>query len=292
MENAPVNFKQQRDFGEVFNATFAFIGQEIKPLGKAVLYFVLPILIITAILQVFVGIEYQKFLEAIQSNSAEIAANPFAAMGGIYKYLFFYMLVYLLSFSVLRCTIYAYIKNYVEKGKDQFTLADIWVDVKRFLLPVIGTSLLIGALIAIGFGFCLFPGIWLGVSLSLIYIAMVFEGKGMGDAFSRSFNLTKQSWWTTLAIILVCIIIVYILYLILSIPAMLLGLKSLFTSFKNLSEGGTMNFSTSYFIITGITSLISYILFSIPAIAISFQYFSLRETAERPSLNEKIEQIG
>jgi hypothetical protein len=292
MEKAPVNFKQQRDFGEVFNATFAFIGQEIKPLGKAVLFFVLPILIITAILQVFVGIEYQKFVGSMQANSAEIASNPFAFMGGIYKYMFFYLLIYLLAFSALRCTIYAYIKIYVEKGKDQFTTDDIWVEVKKFFLPVIGTSLLIGILIGFGYIFCVLPGIWLNISLSLIYIAMVFEGKGMGNAFSRSFNLTKLNWWTTLAILLVCGILVYILNLILSLPAMLLGIKSLFSSFKNLEEGGAMNFSTTYFVVTAITSLISYILFSIPVIAMAFQYFNLREVAERPSLDEKIEQIG
>jgi len=292
MEKAPVNFKQQRDFGEVFNATFAFIGQEIKPLGKAVLFFVLPFLIITAILQVLVGIEYQKFMGTVQTNSDLVASNPFAALGGIYKYMFFYLLVYLLAFSALRCTIYSYIKTYVEKGKDQFTQADVWAEVKRFILPIIGTSLVIGLLVFVGYCFCLLPGIWLGVSLSLIFIAMVFEGKGMGDAFSRSFSLTKQSWWNTLAILLICGILVYILNLILSIPSMLMGMKSLFSSFKNMQEIGTTTFSTSYFVVNAITSLVGYLLFSIPAIAIAFQYFNLREVAERPSLDEKIEQIG
>jgi hypothetical protein len=292
MEKAPVNFKQQRDFGEVFNATFAFIGQEFKPLGKALLYYVLPILIIAAFLSVLVSIGQQKYLHSFQAGSADITANPFAAMGSTLKYSLLSMLVYLLAFSALRCTIYGYIKVYVEKGKDQFTTEDIWSEIKKFILPVLGTSIVIGLLIGVGFVFCIIPGIWLGISLSAIYIAMIYEGKGMGDAFNRSFNLTKQDWWTTLGIIFVSYIIVYILSIIMAVPAVLMGLKSFFTAFKDLQSPVEMNFSTTFYIINSITSLVTYILFTIPFIAIAFQYFNLLEMKEKPSLKEKIEQIG
>ena len=60
MEKTHINFKQERDFGEVFSATFAFIGQEFKMLGKAVVYFVIPIFFVAAILLVLIGIEQQK----------------------------------------------------------------------------------------------------------------------------------------------------------------------------------------------------------------------------------------
>lgn len=292
MEKAPVNFKQQRDFGEVFNATFTFIGQEFKPLGKAILYFVLPVLIVAAILSVFVSIEQQKFTNSMQAGNIDPTANPFAAIGPMYKYLFLTLLVYMVALSALRCTIYGYIKAYVEKGKDQFTLDDVWSEVKRFILPVLGTSLIVGILVGIGFMFCLVPGIWLGVSLSLIIVVMMFEGNGMGNAFSKSFSLTKVDWWSTLGILFISYIIVYLLTLLLSIPAVLMGLKSFFTTFKNLQATGEMNFSTTYYIINSLTSLISYILFSIPFIALAFQYFNLLEITEKPSLKDKIEQIG
>jgi len=292
MEKAYINFKQKRDFGEVINATFAFIGQEFKPLGKAILFYVLPILIIASILSMFVNIEQQKFLRSLRTENLGYTANPFTILGNTYKYTALVFLVYLVAVSCLRCTIYGYIKVYIEKGKGQFTMEDVWTELKHFFLPVMGTSIVIGLLIFVGMIFCLVPGIWLGVSLSLIYILMIYEGKGMGDAFNRSFNLTKQAWWITLAIALVSYLIVYIISIVLSLPGLIVGVTSAFTSIKNSKNPADMNFSTSFYILNSITQLITYLLFSIPFIAISFQYFNLLEMKEKPSLQEKIEQIA
>jgi hypothetical protein len=292
MEKAPINFKQKRDFGEVINATFSFLGQEFKPLGKVILLYVLPVLIVAAILNVFVGIEQQKYLNSFKAVDTTLASNPFSMLGNVYKYTFLILLIYLVALSALRCTIYGYIKTYVEKGKDQFTTEDVWKEVRRFILPVLGTSIVVGLITGIGTLFCLLPGVYLGISLCLIYTIMIFEGKGMGDAFSRSFGLTKQDWWVTLGIVFISYIIVYVISLILSIPGMIMGVTSVFTSIRHFDQTSKLNFSTTYYIINSITSLLSYVLISIPFIAISFQYFSLVEQKERPSLQARIEQIG
>lgn len=292
MEKEPVNFRQQRDFGEIFNSTFTFIGQEFKPLGKAIFYFVLPVLIVASILGVMVNIEQQKSLQVISAAGPDFVANPFSTLGTMYKYTFLTLLVYMVGLCAMRCTIYGYIKAYITKGKDQFTSEDVWVEIRRFILPVLGTSVVVGLLICMGTIFCIVPGIWVGVSLSLIYVALMLEGKGMGDAFNRSFDLIKHNWWVTFAIILIAYIIVYCLVLLLSVPTALMGMKSFFTAFKDLRNPVEMNFSTTFFIMSSITSLVSYLLFSIPFIAIAFQYFSLLEMKERPSLQDKIEQIG
>ncbi len=292
METTPIDFKQRRDFGDVFNATFAFIRQEIKPLGKAFIYYVLPFLIISAILSVLVGIEQQKSLNAIKAGDIDLETNPFAIMGPTYKYAFLSVLVSLFAMSALSCTIFGYIKLYVTKGKDQFTLADVWAEVKRFMFPVIGASLVVGLITGIGFIFCIVPGIWLGVSLSLTILILVYEENGFSYSLSRSFNLTREDWWITFAIILVSYIIVYLVSLLLSIPAIVMGMKSLFSAFKESQDGPGMNFSTTFYIMNSVTQLIEYIIISIPLIAIAFQYFNLLEKTEKTSLNEKIEQIG
>lgn len=292
MENAPIKFNQERDFGEIFNASIAFIRQELKPLGKAVLIFVLPILLIAAILTVFIGIEQQKIISAMSVDNAAYMSNPFAILGSTLKYSLLTLLAYALGITSLRCTIYGYIKLYVTKGKDQFSLDDVWLEIKKFFFPVLGSSIVIGLIVGIGFVFCIIPGIYLGISLSLFYFAFMFENKGFSNAFGRSFDLTKQNWWLTLGLILVAYIIVYLITLLLSIPAIILGFKSAFTSFKNLQEGTPMNFTTGYYILSSITNLINYILFSVPFVVIAFQYFSLLESKEKPSLQDKIDQIG
>jgi hypothetical protein len=292
METQSIKFKQERDFGEIFNASFAFIRQELKPLGKAVLYFVLPVLIVAAILNMLVGFEQQKFLDDIRVSDPSKLSNPFAAMGNTFKYLIPMMLVYAIGLTSLRCTIYGYIKLYITKGKDQFSLNELWLEIKNYFFPILGTSILVGIIVGIGFIFCILPGIFLGVSLSIIYMALTFENKGFSDAFGRSFALTKQQWWVTFGLIVVVFIMIYLVSLLLAIPAMLMGFKSFFTSFKSMQTGGNMHISTSYYVLTSITSLIMYVLFSVPYIVLAFQYFNLVEIKEKPSLQEKIEQIG
>ena len=292
METQSIKFKQERDFGEIFNTSFAFIRQEFKPLGKAVLYFVLPVLIVAAILNMLVGFEQQKMLNDIGVSNASKFSNPFASMGNIFKYLIPMMLVYAIGLTSLRCTIYGYIKLYITKGKDQFSLNELWLEIKKYFFPILGTSILVGIIVGIGFIFCILPGIFLGVSLSIIYMALTFENKGFSDAFGRSFTLTKQQWWATFGLIVVVFIMIYLVSLLLAIPAMLMGFKSFFTSFKSMQNGGNMHISTSYYVLTSITALITYVLFSVPFIVLAFQYFNLVEIKEKPSLQEKIEQIG
>ena len=45
MTRIPINFKQERDFGDLFNASFSFISQEFKRLATAILYFAVPMLL-------------------------------------------------------------------------------------------------------------------------------------------------------------------------------------------------------------------------------------------------------
>jgi hypothetical protein len=291
MEKIQIDFKQERDFGEIFNATFGFIGQEFKLLGRAVLYFVLPILIVAAVIVVLIGMEQQKSLNTFQTGGL-YNSDPISTIGSTFKYTLLTLLMYIIAITVLRCTIYGYIKLYVTKGKDQFNLNDVWGEIKKFFFPVLGTSLVIGLITGIGFVFCLVPGIYLGVSLCVIYISLMFEDEGFSNAFGRSFDLTKQRWWLTFAILLICYIIIYIIYILCSLPAMLLvGFKSFFMASKGTYNSSELNL-TVYYIISSIAYLILYILFSIPFTATAFQYFSLREIKERPSLQEKIDQIA
>lgn len=292
MQQEPVKFRQVRDFGDLFNATFSFIGAEYKNLGKAVLYYAVPFLIITAISGVLLSMEQQKFYNAALFTGASDLNGSFSALADIYKYTFLILFAYMIGMSMLQCTLYGYIKLYVNKGKDQFNVEDVWHEMKKYILPVIGISIILGILILIGMMLCLLPGIILAVYLALIFPAYIFEDRGFGDAFSRSFQLTGQKWWMTLGLIIVSFIMVYMIALLFSIPAMLLGFKSIFSSLQNLDQYKPTEFTTAFYIVNSITSLITYVIFSIPSIIMAFHYFSMVEVKERPSLEDKIQQIG
>lgn len=291
MEQAQINFKQERDFGEIFSVTFAFIGQEFKRLGTALLYFVLPVLLIASILLVLLGAEQQKMMQEVTAGDPAAISNPFSMMSGMFTYMLLLMVIYAVAFTSLKCTIYSYIKLYNERGKDRFGLSEIWDEIMRYFFPVLGTSILVGLLAGIGFMFCLIPGIYLGVSLSIIYITLMIEGKGFGNAFSRSFDLTKQKWWLTFGLIIVSYLMIYMIAMIFSIPAMIAGVAPMLSNLKNLEEPTSFSFSTAYYVLNSITYFVTNILISIPAIILAFHYFSLVEMKDKPSLLEKIDQI-
>lgn len=291
MSQNEINFKQEREFGDLFNATFAFIGSEFKKLGTAILYFVLPLLLIAALVGAYAGMEQQQAIQQIQSGTAAYN-NPLDIFGSVFNiYFFINILATLAATTILTCTILGYIKLYVRQGKDGFTLTEVWREVIRYFFPVLGTSIITGIIVGFGFAFCFLPGVYLGVSLSLILPILVLEGKGFGDAFSRSFKLVKPNFWMILGALIVIFIIVYLLSIIFSIPALIMGLKSMFFNLKQ-SQDINFNFGISYYIYNGISSLLTYIVGAIPTIFLALLYYSQVETYEKPSLNEKIEQLS
>lgn len=65
---------------------------------------------------------------------------------------------------------------------------------------VIGLGLLTALSVALGFLFCLLPGIWLQISWAVATPALLLEGLGVGAALRRSFELTKTRWWQCFAV--------------------------------------------------------------------------------------------
>ena len=70
---------------------------------------------------------------------------------------------------------------------------------KRFL-PLIGTSILVGLVVNIGFLLCLVPGVIFWVWFGLSQQVVVLEGTSGTTAMSRSKSLTVGDWRTFLAL--------------------------------------------------------------------------------------------
>ncbi len=295
MENNSIDFRKERDFGEIFSATFDFIKQEYKRFGYVILLYVLPFLVLSALLMILVQSNY---ISNIKNLVESAPYGNFSSLGTMMLFYLLIMLCYLIAQTMLVTATYSYIALYVKKGKDEFVVADVWDKMKSYFFPVLGANIVIGFIIGIGFVFCILPGIYLGISLSVILVALIFEGKGFSAAFSRSFELTKQDWWMTFLIVIIAGLLVYVLTLVIQIPAMIIGIGSFWTNIReSISDPekaiNSMDiFNSGYIIVTSISSVLTYVLYIIPKLILSFWYFSLVEKKEKPSLMEKIEQIG
>ncbi len=282
MEEHYIDFRRERDFGQVFNDTFAFLKQEYKRLGKVLLFYVIPLLVITSIFSTV--IQYRN-LAGIFSQ------NPGNMLGSNMAMILINLLISVVAQTIMAGGIYGYISLYVEKGRDGFSLGDVWDKITRFFWPIIFTSIVVGLIVVAGAIFFIIPGIYLAVSLSLILFIVVHEQDGLGYSFSRSFELTRIQWWWTFLLIIVVYVLVIILIYILAIPTTIImsvyGLHAI-TQSASIPEGITI----TLIVLNVLTNILGTVLYVIPYTALSFQYFNLVEIKESPSLMDKIDEIN
>lgn len=291
MTNTPINFKQERDFGDLFNATFGFISQEFKKLATAILYFVVPFLLLAAIAMTIYSVKAQEMMQTIVQGEKPDPFAIFSIMGSLIGYLGVALVLSLIASSVLFNTVYGYIKLYIQNGSDGFTINDVWSQVTKNFLRILGALIITGLVVMVGTAFCLIPGIYFAVALSIVLSIMIFEEKKFSDAFGRSFKLMKNNWWHTFGVLIIATIILYILVILISVPGMLFGFKSMFSNIKN-GQNLAMNLSTGYYIVNAVTSLFTQSLMVIPIVITAFLYYSIVEKVEKPSLMDKIDQIN
>ena len=86
MTGTKINFKQERDFGDLFNATFGFISQEFKRLGTAILYFVVPFLLLTAIAMTIYSVKSQEMVQTMVLGDKPSPFAIFSVMGSLIGY--------------------------------------------------------------------------------------------------------------------------------------------------------------------------------------------------------------
>jgi hypothetical protein len=265
-----IDFKQPRDSGEVFTKTFSFLSQEFRPLSLAILNYAFPFILIAAIALILFVNRFKPFF----TNPEAIPTSGF-----LKEILFFYflmLLIFLISNVLLLSTVNNYIALYIEKGRGNFSLTDVSKRIATNFWQILFTVILTGIMTAIGYMFCILPGIYLAVSMCFVYISITYEKKGFGDALSRSFEICHVKWWSTLLLL----ILIYIIILIVaSIPYMvflysLIGAFSFPNPEPNFSPEKMIDLLRKISYLVAMLTIISSLLSVIPMVAIALQYFS------------------
>ena len=141
-------------------------------------------------------------------------------------------------------------------------------------LWALGANLLLFAAVMAGLILFIVPGIYFANTFSIVVMILIFEKKGIGNAFTRSWMLVNSQWWNTLLINLAGIIMVYTVSFVLSIPSMIAGVSSTMLS---LQETGAVQYPQWYWILTGLSVIVSALFWIIPYTFLAFQYFNLDE---------------
>ncbi len=279
----PIVLLQQRDFGQKINVTFEFVIQNFKPLMLALLYIAGPPALIGGF---FMG-SYQSNMLGIQKKimSGDSGSDfPFSSifeMGSSVLILTVFLGIASVAASLV---VNAYMLEY-EAGNRNITPEIVWNRLKNYIGKGIGYSIVMVIFTLIATLFFLIPGIYVGVTLSLMYIVMMRENLDLGDTFRRCFYLIQDKWWSTFGLLIIVGIISSIIGYVFQIPTLIVTLSSFF------QIGDGMN--DIWMAISGVIATVGSVLVrSLVLVAVVFQYYNLVERREGSGIIGAIDNIG
>ncbi len=306
-----IDFYQIRDFGQVFNAGFSFLGQNFKQLFLHQLSIGGPFLLVGAGAQSFLTLQFQSLLKQ---------DTDWTNMGISY-------LVNIISFVIgwvmISAVINSYIKLYQESpdSKPDIQLGQIWDQVKkdfwwllgRTILYYLVFTLIVGAIVGmgflvftsgsstgfkVGFGFLYFLGtgsliLYLCPYMGLFMTQSYFERTNFSTSISRTFYLIRNYWWLSFGLGVVNAIIMGVISGILSWPFMIVtGMQGLLQASEGTNAAG---FSSMVVInvIAIFARTLSYLLtLSLHYVMAAVYYHSQLELKDGTGLLNRIQSIG
>lgn len=281
MNEPLIKLEQERDFGDIFNATFSFFKQNFKPLMRIILYYIIPI---TLVMGIVTGLYQITVMEQIKNIKSSPIFLPHIGLPIILMYLFMF-----LTYSLLFGTIYEYMKLYkINNGLD-FKYNQVGRELIKDARLILFTNFIYVLMIILGSIFMLIPGIYLAIALSILLPIRIIEGKSLSEAFSRCFYLIRSNWWITFSILFILSIIAMVLSQVFQMP---LGIYTSINALHTISGGAPSPNQPLVIFLTIISSVGSIIIQCIPTISLGLQYFNLVEKKDGTQLLSQLDTLG
>jgi hypothetical protein len=289
------DFRQERDFGAKIGATFEFLGAHWRPLGKCLLYFVLPV---SLLMGIGLGLVMNNMFNLMSQAQNIFGASYFSGVGLV-------MVGGLLSFVAVMSTVYSYVRLLLSAEFQSMppTPAQVWAVMKqRFGRILLSFALLFGLYIAFVGLFvgmiallrdvapvltlALFPVmVYLAVPLMLYFPVLLLEEGSVLAALRRCFVLVRGKWWSTLGLVIVAGMIQGMLTILFALPqyAVMFG-KMLKVP---VLSSDVVGMAAQCLYVTGA-------MFTYPVLllALAFQYFNLVERKEGVGLRSLVDSLG
>lgn len=284
MNRPDIELKKERDFSDVFNASFAFISQEIGRLAKVIaLYAGVPV-IIAVVMSAYYTPDAVNFVFQVMEGDISDAGPDMSLV-------MLTTIIGLLAQLFIAGLVPAYLGKYEEKGKSGFTAGDVWQHFFKHLGVIIGYTMLSFLLLMVGAMLLFIPAIYLLVPLSFVLYVKVIENRDLSSTFSRCFQLIRNNWWRTFGILILAYIIIAIISWLFTVPAMIVGAIEGFL--VGSGQQAAFNSNSLAVILSSIFGgLGQYILYPVLYIIIGFQYYTLREEKDRDTLMGKVSAIN
>ncbi|SOC81398.1 hypothetical protein SAMN06296241_2974 [Salinimicrobium sediminis] len=287
MSKKTIEFKKQRELGDIITDTFKFLRQNFKPLFKAIFKITGPVFVI-----LLFAIGYYSYL------GMDILQNPFFGDNEdidveMYFIALFILFSSLLAFYVLLYgTVLNYIKSYI-RNSGMVDNTEVFQGVKNDFGSMLAIMIVSGIITIFGLLLCVLPGIYVWVPLSLAPAMLVFARTSIADSISYAFSLIKDNWWSTFFTLFVLTLLVYLIGMIFQFPMMIYMFIKAFTISQQGSAANPAELiDWVYVFFNVISSLFQYLLSVILIVASAFIYHHLDEKKNATGSYERISNLG
>ena len=275
-----LDFRQERDFGQKISATFELLGAQWRPLGRVLLYLVLPVALVSSLA---VGVGQINALNQLGSGNLG-AFSSLSARFGLSNLLG--LIGILITYTLLTASLYEYVRlRMTLPPHEEVTPALVWPPV-RSALPWLVLALVAEIVMVVaGFFLLFFPGMYLFVALTPLFAVLIMERQGFGKALSRSLSLVGGHWWATFGLLIVMTMLQGFLGIIFQIPVYIIAGFKLMHWPLPLGDGLLVAAQA-------IGTLGQVLLYTPMMLAILFQYFNLVEKKDGLGLHTLVDSIG
>lgn len=298
-----IQLRAQRDFGEVLGDSFDFFKQNIGVYFKGFILYIMPLAILSTLcmMQLF-DILLSGFNvtgDIPEMSNSELVKNIIYGALAFFTYMAAILMVYVLNYAIY--------SSYNATDGD-FVWEDVSDYIKKHTLKVFGNFIVIYILLFLCYILLFLPmvispyfafiSVFAGMFV-LVYVLMklivapyvyIEENLSIFDSFKRSFELTRDNWWSIFGLVFVAAIVAGFISAFFRIP---LYIVMGFSSFSALDSGDVTIMSKVMLALSGAIAVISNLFMSIyPAIIVTMKYSDLIEQKEGSSLADKIDDFG
>ncbi len=274
-DTAQIEFRQVRNFSAIITATYHFQRQNFRNLLWQILFIMGPLIVFLSVYKTYF------FTIPVERDYASFQLNQLIPSLPLYTIVF-------ITFLIYSSVIYAYIVLYMDNGFDQFETMDVLKIAAINLPKAFGFSIVSSIFILVATTVFILPGVYIAVPLTLGLIIIFREKMGIFETITRCFKIISGHWWQTFGIILITFFAIYLISLAVSFPEAIVD----FALAGNFPEKADMsNWKALSLTLSVITTLISFVFYSIGYVSIALQYFNLVEQKEVYGLLKRIESI-
>lgn len=291
--NERIELRRTRDMGEVLNTTFFFLKQNARPLGRSLLVVVAPLMVLASVTSALMQ------AQVFSLGEGEVPADD---TFGLLALQYVLTLVFGVAGMVLALAVgLGFVNRYRQHGPEGLDGRAVWREARRQVAGLLGLVLLwVGALVlalplvvvpCLGALAYLGGAVYVSVVASLAFAVRVHEGRGVWASLGRARRLVQDRWWATFGVLFVAAVAYGVLASVFSLPSIVVMSVAMFHSVDGgAAVSGWMQGLLMVF--GAVSGLAGALLYSIPIVALSLQYFSLVEEKERAGLFERVARLA